>query len=104
MHGATAGGHGGSAQLDHGVFQGERCQPFFMIPLERWNVERKVTSAVKVQRGKGDSPLVRSPIGWLAATTLAACQTVWNVSYSWTQPLAGTGTYRWTHLEAVTHT
>jgi hypothetical protein len=49
---ATAGGHTGTAQLYTGAFQGEWCQPFYMIPLERWNVERKVTSAVKVQREK----------------------------------------------------
>jgi hypothetical protein len=24
------------------AFQGKRCQPFTMIPLERWNVERSV--------------------------------------------------------------
>ena len=28
----------------------KRCQPFLMIPLEPWNVERRVTSGLKVQR------------------------------------------------------
>jgi hypothetical protein len=37
-----------------------------MIPLERWNVERKVTSAVKGTMGKGASPHLPSPIGWMA--------------------------------------
>ena len=37
----------GPPQVGTGEFQGEWCQPFYMIPLERWNVERKVTSAVK---------------------------------------------------------
>jgi hypothetical protein len=36
-----------------------------MIPLERWNVERKVTSAVKGTTGKGASPRLPSPIGWM---------------------------------------
>jgi hypothetical protein len=49
---SPAGARAWTAQLDTGAFQGERCQPFYMIPLERWNVERKVTSAVKVQREK----------------------------------------------------
>ena len=39
---------------------------FYMIPLERWNVERKVTSAVKGTLGKGASPQLPSPIGWMA--------------------------------------
>jgi hypothetical protein len=46
---STAGVRAWTAQLYTGAFQGEWCQPFYMIPLERWNVERKVTSAVKVQ-------------------------------------------------------
>jgi hypothetical protein len=37
-----------------------------MIPLERWNVERKVTSAVKGTMGKGASPHLPSPIGWMS--------------------------------------
>jgi hypothetical protein len=33
-----------STLVEDTTFQTKRCQPFLMIPLERWNVERSGTS------------------------------------------------------------
>jgi hypothetical protein len=42
----------GAPQVCAGSSRRNGASHFYMIPLERWNVERKVTSAVKVQREK----------------------------------------------------
>jgi hypothetical protein len=34
------------------AFQEKRCQPLYMIPLERWNVERSGTSCGKSTKGR----------------------------------------------------
>src|SRR5260370_24321686 len=78
-----------TAQLCTGAFQGEWCQPFYMIPLERWNVERKVTSAVKGTMRKGASPHLPSPIGWMALGANA------KVPDSLERELQLCTTYRW---------
>ncbi len=47
------------------AFQGKRCQPFTMIPLERWNVERRETLQVKRKRQMIHHPLSRCLLaGW----------------------------------------
>jgi hypothetical protein len=63
----------GEPEVNPGAFQRKGASLFTMIPLERWNVERRVTSAVKVQRKGWDNLSVRPPIGLVASEVITTC-------------------------------
>src|ERR1700684_2624706 len=101
---ATAGGHGSTA--------GARSVPGRMVPGRRvpailydspGTLERGTQGHFrgKSTTRKGVSPRVRAPIGWMAPVVVSGVPDSLERSYSWSQPLAGTGRYRWNHLDAV---
>ena len=66
-------GNGGSTEVNPGRSRGKGDSLFYMIPLERWNVERRVTFSSKSTKGCWHNIPVRAPIRLVASEVITTC-------------------------------